>query len=100
MYKKQLIMNTSVVQRRQTIFRFEEDFLSKLKYYAEREDKSLNAYVESVLKSEIERRESLPKLVISKNISRNVSKISGVLSGRISAKDLENDDRLAYLLRK
>ncbi len=92
-------MNTSVVQRRQTIFRFEEDFLSKLKYYAEREDKSLNAYVESVLKSEIERRESLPKLVISKNISRNVSKISGVLSGRISAKDLENDDRLAYLLR-
>lgn len=93
-------MNTSVVQRRQTIFRFEEDFLSKLKYYAEREDKSLNAYVESVLKSEIERRESLPKLVISKNISRNVSKISGVLSGRISAKDLENDDRLAYLLRK
>ena len=100
MYKKQLIMNTSVVQRRQTIFRFEEDFLSKLKYYAEREDKSLNAYVESVLKSEIGRRESLPKLVISKNISRNVSKISGVLSGRISAKDLENDDRLAYLLRK
>ena len=93
-------MNTSVVQRRQTIFRFEEDFLSKLKYYAEREDKSLNACVESVLKSEIERRESLPKLVISKNISRNVSKISGVLSGRISAKDLENDDRLAYLLRK
>lgn len=93
-------MNTSVVQRRQTIFRFEEDFLSKLKYYAEREDKSLNAYVESVLKSEIERRESLPKLVITKNISRNVSKISGVLSGRISAKDLENDDRLAYLLRK
>ena len=93
-------MNTSVVQRRQTIFRFEEDFLSKLKYYAEREDKSLNAYVESVLKSEIERRESLPKLVISKKISRNVSKISGVLSGRISAKDLENDDRLAYLLRK
>ena len=93
-------MNTSVVQRRQTIFRFEEDFLSKLKYYAEREDKSLNAYVESVLKSEIGRRESLPKLVISKNISRNVSKISGVLSGRISAKDLENDDRLAYLLRK
>ena len=93
-------MNTSVVQRRQTIFRFEEDFLSKLKYYAEREDKSLNAYVESVMKSEIERRESLPKLVISKKISRNVSKISGVLSGRISAKDLENDDRLAYLLRK
>ena len=93
-------MNTSVVQRRQTIFRFEEDFLSKLKYYAEREDKSLNAYVESVLKSEIERRESLPKLVVSKNLSRNVSKISGVLSGRISTKDLENDDRLAYLLRK
>ncbi len=93
-------MNTSVFQRRQTIFRFEEAFLSKLKYYAEREDKSLNAYVESVLKSEIERRESLPKLVTSKSVSRNVRKISGVLSGRISAKDLENDDRLAYLLRK
>ena len=93
-------MNTSYVQRRQTIFRFEENFLDKLKYYAGQEDKSLNAYVESILRSEIERRESLPKLIVSNKISDRISKFSGVLAGKITQEDIANDDRLRYLLMR
>lgn len=93
-------MNATTAQRKQMIFRFDESVISKLKYYAQREEKSLNSYVESVLKSDIEHKERLPKLVISKNLSQNIRKISGVLAVKVIEKDMENDERLAYLLRK
>ncbi len=93
-------MNATTAQRKQMIFRFDESVISKLKYYAQREEKSLNSYVESVLKSDIEHKERLPKLVISKNLSQNIRKISGVLAIKVIEKDMENDERLAYLLRK
>ena len=94
------MMNATTAQRKQMIFRFDESIISKLKYYAQREDKSLNSYVESILKSDIEHKESLPKLVISNNLSENIRRLSGVLAGKVTGKDLENDDRLAYLLGK
>ena len=93
-------METASSQRRQAIFRFDDTFIAKLKYYALKEDKSLNAYVESVLRSDIERRESLPNLTLSKTFSPEVERIHGALAGKISKKDLEDDDRLAYLLNR
>lgn len=93
-------METTSSQRKQAIFRFDDSFISKLKYYAVKEEKSLNAYVESVLRAEIERKESLPKLTLSRTFSPEVEKICGVLSGKITEKDLENDEKLAYLLRR
>ena len=92
-------MNTTASsQRKQTILRFDETFLKKLKYYAAREDMSLNSYAESVLRAEIERKERLPKLELPQHFSSNVLRLSGALSGKIKPEDLENDDRLAYLL--
>ena len=94
-------METTVARNRtQAIFRFEEGFISKLKYYAKMEEKSLNAYVEEILQSEINRRESLPKLSVSGSYSPTINKLSGILAGKITRDDLENDDRLAYILGK
>ena len=91
---------TATRKKTQAIFRFEDSFIAKLKYYAKMEDKSLNAYVEAILITEISRRESLPKLSISGTYSPSINKLSGILAGRITKDDLENDDRLAYILNK
>lgn len=93
-------METTSIQRKQTIFRFEDSFISKLKYYAAIEEKSLNSYVEEILKAEIDRRESLPKLTLSKTFSPKVEMICGVLAGKIKEQDLKKDDRLSYLLKR
>lgn len=91
---------TATRKRTQAIFRFEDSFIAKLKYYAKMEDKSLNAFVEAILQTEISRKESLPKLSISGTYSPTINKLSGILAGKIAKDDLENDDRLAYILNK
>ena len=86
--------------RTQTIFRFDAKFIDKLKYYARIEEKSLNAYVEAILQTEINRRESLPKLSLSGDYSQKLNRLSSILAGKIAPEDLDNDDRLAYILNK
>lgn len=87
-------------KKKQAIFRFEDSFIAKLKYYAKMEEKSLNAYVETILQTEINRRESLPKLSISGVYSPKVNGLSGILAGKITSHDLDKDERLAYILNK
>ena len=82
-------MNATTTQRKQMIFRFDESFVSKLKYYAQREDMSLNSYVESILKSDIEHKESLPKLVIWP--ARSHGKIWKMMTGLLICLGNEKD---------
>ena len=93
-------MNTIAAPRRQTILRFDEQLLDKLKYYARKEDKSLNAYVESVLIADIGRREELPHLQPDTEFSPEIRAITGVLKGRVRQEDIDNDERLAYILSR
>ncbi|MBR1927423.1 MAG: hypothetical protein IJ840_06710 [Bacteroidales bacterium] len=94
-------MGTALARKKtQTIFRFEDSLISKLKYYAKMEEKSLNAYVEAILQTEINRREALPELSISGTYSPTIDKLSGILAGKITREDLDKDDKLAYILGK
>ena len=92
--------NTATMTRRQTIIRLDEAFLDKLKYYSEKKHISLNAYIESVLRAEIERVEELPHLEPCTEFSPDILAITGVLKGKVTQEDLDNDDRLAYLLNR
>lgn len=94
-------METATTRKKtQAIFRFEDDFIAKLKYYAKMEEKSLNSYVEAILQTEINRRESLPKLSITGVYSPKIDELSGILAGKITRQDLDKDERLAYILNK
>ena len=95
-----IMENISTQNRKQTILRLEEGFLAKLKYYAKREDLSLNAYMESILAKEIERKEALPHIEPIKELSPDIQSLVGILEGKITRKDLDEDDRLAYLLSR
>ena len=99
-FNEKTMETTATRKRTQAIFRFEDSFIAKLKYYAKMEDKSLNAFVEAILQTEISRKESLPKLSISGTYSPTLNKLSGILAGKIAKDDLENNDRLAYILNK
>lgn len=94
------LMDTTVQTKKQTIIRLDEEFLDKLKLYAQREKKSLNAYMEAVLRKEIEQREELPHLEPCTKLSPEIERISGILKGKITQKDIDEDDRLAYLLSR
>lgn len=93
-------METRVTTRKQTILRLDAAFLDRLKYYADRQHKSLNAYVESVLRAEVEKREELPHFPSCPELSSGIKALSGILEGKITQKDLDEDDRLAYLLSR
>ena len=50
------IMETETLQRRQTSFRLREDLLNRIKKEADKENRSLNNYVESLLMDAIYRK--------------------------------------------
>jgi hypothetical protein len=93
-------METTTQTRKQTIIRMDEAFIEKLKYYSEKKNLSLNAYIESVLKTEIDRIEQLPHLEPCKELSPNILAITGILEGRITQEEIDNDPKLAYILSR
>ena len=60
----------------------DEAFLDKIRFYSEKRHMSLNAYIESVLRTEVERIEELPHLDPCTEISPEILAFSGILDHR------------------
>ena len=115
-------------QKKQTAFRLSEDLLERLKARAAEENRSLNNYVEHVLRdvafdspTRSERQKRTSRCVsgygkrtespagkesrfnsfedyLNKEISPEIQSLAGIV--HFTEEDLEKDDRLAYLLNK
>lgn len=86
--------------RKQKIFRFDEELAAKLSRYARIEGCSENTFVEQLIRSAFARREAVPHIEAVKEAPRWASSIADKLSGKIRPEDLEEDDRLKYLLER
>lgn len=93
-------METIREDKQQVLLRFDRNLVRKIKYYAQKEGKSINAYAEECFSADIHRRETFPHLPVSGAFSPQVESLTGILAGRIPPEDLKNDDRLAYILGK
>ena len=86
-------------RRIQTAFRLEETLLNRLKKKARRQNKSLNSYVEAVLKADVRDEPEFPKISFPIPRSTRVSKMLDILP-QFTEEDLAKDDKLAYILGK
>lgn len=85
--------------RIQTAFRFTPELLGRLKRQAQREHKSLNAYVENILDRET--RLEWPKLPKDFKVSEEILRMNGCIKlEEPSEEELKNDPKLAYLWKK
>ena len=87
------------VRRIQTAFRLEESLLNRLKKKASRQNKSLNSYVEALLKADVRSEPEYPKVSFPIPHSARVSRMLDILPA-FSDEELQNDDKLAYILGK
>lgn len=93
-------MNTTIStgNRRQTAFRLDRELLYHLNRKAKSQGKSLNAFVEDVLRNEVKAEMTWPKIkgpiIISDEIkSRRMTHV-------FTPEEIAADERLAYLLSK
>ena len=86
-------------RRIQTAFRLEESLLNRLKKKAGRQNKSLNSYVEALLKADVRDEQEYPKVSFPIPHSARVSRMLDILPG-FTDEELQNDDKLAYILGK
>ena len=86
-------------RRIQTAFRLEESLLNRLKKKAGRQTKSLNSYVEALLKADVRDEPEYPKVSFPIPHSARVSRMLDILPG-FTDEELQNDDKLAYILGK
>ena len=86
-------------RRIQTAFRLEESLLNRLKKKAGRQNKSLNSYVEALLKADVRDEPEYPRVTFPIPQSARVSRMLDILPG-FTDEDLQNDDKLAYILGK
>ena len=87
------------VNRIQTAFRLEESLLRRLKKKARERKKSLNSYVEAVLLSDVSDEPEFPELNLPVEHSPRVTSLLGIVPP-FSEKQLQEDDKLAYILGK
>lgn len=87
------------IRRIQTAFRLEESLLNRLKQKASRQNKSLNSYVEALLKADVRDEPEYPKVTFPIPHSTRVSRMIDILPG-FTDEELERDEKLAYILGK
>ncbi len=87
------------IRRIQTAFRLEESLLNRLKKKASRQNKSLNSYVEALLKADVRDEPEYPKVTFPIPHSTRVSRMIDILPG-FTDEELERDEKLAYILGK
>lgn len=91
--------NTSVKSgRRQTAFRLDKELLFFLGRKAKREGKSLNGFVEDVLRKEVADELEWPRIKGPVVISDEVERMSPGIS--FTPEEIASDDRLSYILSK
>lgn len=83
-------MNTVAVDRKQTAFRLRTDLLDRLKVAAEKENRSLNNYVESVLLDAVYREPNEETLAAMKDAKEN---------GNLETLDLDNFEKYVESLK-
>lgn len=86
-------------RRIQTAFRLEESLLNRLKRKASRQNKSLNSYVEALLKADVRNEPEYPKVSFPIPHSARVSRMLDILPA-FTDEELEKDEKLAYILGK
>lgn len=86
-------------RRIQTAFRLEESLLQRLKKKASRQNKSLNSYVEAVLRADVRDEPAYPRVSFPVPRSTRVSRMLDILPP-FTEEDLEKDEKLAYILGK
>ena len=86
-------------RRIQTAFRLEESLLNRLKRKASRQNKSLNSYVEALLKADVRNESEYPKVSFPIPHSARVSRMLDILPA-FTDEELEKDEKLAYILGK
>lgn len=84
--------------RRQTAFRLDKELLFLLNRKARREGKSLNGFVEDVLRKEVKDELEWPRIKGPIVISDEVERMSLGIS--FTPEEIAADDRLAYILSK
>ncbi|MBR1632262.1 MAG: hypothetical protein IJ686_00700 [Bacteroidales bacterium] len=92
-------METASIQRRQTAFRLDRELLYSIRKKAKRMNKSLNTYVEEVLRKSVEdEMDGWPVIDGPIEISAEVKRMS--LGYRFTPEEIAADERLAYILNK
>lgn len=81
----------------QTAFRLEEPLLRRLKKKAGRENKSLNSYVEALLKAAVRDEPEYPEVPFPIPHSERVSRMLDILPA-FTEEELKNDEKLAFIL--
>jgi len=90
----------------QTAFRFKPEMMERMKNRARQKNKSLNAYVEELIKNDLEREnryESLLQQLKNIRIPEKVNEIElpfKPLEHPFTSEELEADERLSYILRR
>lgn len=87
------------IRKIQTAFRLEESLLNRLKKKASRQNKSLNSYVEALLKADVRDEPEYPKVTFPIPHSTRVSRMIDILPV-FTDEELERDEKLAYILGK
>ena len=90
---------SAIAMKRQTAFRLDKELLFYLKRRAKEQNKTLNAFVEDVLRKEVEAdMEGWPIIDGPIEISEEVKRMFPHIS--ITPEDIAADERLAYILSK
>ena len=85
-------------KRVQTAFRLNADLLRRAKLRAKRENRSLNSLVEEALEKMVPEEFVWPKVVIPTEISPEI--LAMRLPRPFTKEEIEEDDKLAYILGK
>lgn len=86
-------------RRIQTAFRLEEPLLNRLKKKASLQNKSLNSYVEALLRADIRDEPQYPEVSFPIPRSERVSGMLDILPA-FTDEEIESDEKLAYILGK
>jgi hypothetical protein len=86
-------------RRIQTAFRLEEPLLNRLKKKASLQNKSLNSYVEALLRADLRDEPQYPEVSFPVPHSVRVSRMLDILPA-FTDEEIESDEKLAYILGK
>ena len=87
------------VRRIQTAFRLDESLLNRLKKKASRQNKSLNSYVEALLRADVRDEPEYPKVSFPIPHSARVSRMIDIIPA-FTDEEIRGDEKLAYILGK
>ena len=91
---------TMLTERTQTAFRLDTALLGRLKRKARAQGKSLNAFVENILRKEAPAEPEWPKVAFPAEIPDFVKELRLDKPLEFTKEDLDTDPKLDYLVRK